>query len=214
MWAWFAGVAFAGDPVFGVGGHLGTYFLPGPYPFAFPPKIATYDFDKDGEGLADDVTGDGVPDATTLEAVRADVGFGADGFYWVGRDWRLGMVTNVDLGRRFTDATLLFQVDRSWDLDRGLLSFGGGLGFGYTRWIGADPDERLVLPSYPVRLQVGTVLPASDFVGIFGQLFGQMDIPSRHAYWDVTGAEREVSGIPFTYVTLGLQAGVLLGQFR
>lgn len=213
MW-WMATAALGAEPVWGVGGHVSTWFLPGAYPLAFPPKIATYDFDQDEQDLPDDVTGDGVPDATTLERVRGDFRFGLDGYYWLGRDWRLGVTTNLGLGARFTDASLTFVFDRSVDLDRGILTFGGGLGFEETWWRGADPDERLVLPSYPLRLQVGTVLPVSDFVGIVGGLHGQMCIPSRHLYYDVAGAERDVSGVPFTYVALALELGVVYGQLR
>ncbi|MEQ1566291.1 MAG: hypothetical protein ABMA64_11685 [Myxococcota bacterium] len=214
MWMLLANAAMAADPVWGVGGHVGTKFIPGAYPLAFPPKITSYDFDEDAEGLADNVDGQPGADATTLDKVRADFAFGATGHYWLGHDWRLGMTGDLDFGTRFRDVALVITFDRSIDLERALLVVGGGLGFGDTVWRGEDEDERLHLPNYPLRAQVGTILPVSDFVGISGTLFGQMAIPGRHDYTDVGGNEQDIGGVPFTYTTLGIELGGVYGQLR
>jgi len=211
MWL-LSTAAFAADPVWGVGGHFGTSFLPGSYPIAFPPKIATYDFDGDGE--ADDVTGDGKPDQTTLTKVGGDFGFGFDGEYWLGHSYRLGVTTNFDFGTRFSDVGATIVFDRTIGLDRATVFFGGGLGFGNTVWRGTDPDERLRLPNYPLRAEVGTVLPVNDWIGLTGTLFAQMGIPARHDFTDLAGHSEDISGIPFPYTSLGVAVGGLYGHIQ
>jgi hypothetical protein len=211
MWL-LSAAAYAADPVWGAGLHVGTAFLPGAYPIRFPPKIESYDFDKSGQ--ADDVNGDGTLDATTLEKVRGDFAFGFDGYYWLGGSYRLGLTTNFDFGTRYSEVGGVVTFDRTIDLDRAYLLFGGGLGFANTVWRGTDEDERLRLPNYPLRVEAGTVLPVNDWIGLTGTLFAQMGIPSRHDYVDLTGTARDVAGIPPYYTSLGVQVGGIYGRVQ
>ena len=67
-WIALAGSAFASDAQWSVGPHFGSWAIPAAYPSGFPKVLKTYDFDKtDG---ADDVDGDGTPDASTIEKTR------------------------------------------------------------------------------------------------------------------------------------------------
>jgi len=199
------------DPVWSLGGHLGSMILPGAYPLGFPPKINRYDFD--GDDLADDVDGDGIEDATTLEKVRGDVLFGAEGFYWLNAGARIGLTLDADLGDRFTHLQMLFLVDGTSDTGSLFVVYGGGAGFGKTAIRGEDADERLVIPNFPLRGEVGILIPATDQLGLEARLFGQMNVPSRHAYTDLAGNQQDVGGVPVSYITLGLQVGAAFGEY-
>jgi hypothetical protein len=199
------------DPVWSVGGHLGSMILPGAYPIGFPPKINNQDFD-DVEG-ADDLDGDGVAEETTIEKVRGDFLFGADAFYWLNSAARIGLTLDVDLGTNFSHLQAIFLVDGTADTGSLFVVYGGGAGFGQTTFRGEDDDERLSIPNFPLRGEAGILIPATDQFGIEPRLFLQMNVPSRHAYTDVTGAEQDVRGVPVSYVTLGLQIGAAFGEY-
>ncbi|MEQ1505408.1 MAG: hypothetical protein ABMB14_24465 [Myxococcota bacterium] len=203
--------AHALDPKWGTGLHLGTNILPAGSPIAYPPKINTFDFDEDGE--ADDIDGDGEPDATTLDKVRGDLIIGADLYVWPTGGLRAGLTGNVDVGDRFSSVSILGILDKTVDLDAAYLLVGGGAGFSSNVWRG-DDEERLILPAYPLRAQIGALLPINDFLAVDGRIVGQMAVPVRHRYFDPTGAERDVSGVPFTYTTLGIELGFSYGLFR
>ncbi len=199
------------DPVWSVGGHVGTSVLPGAYPLGFPPKISEYDFDEDDD--ADDVDGDGEPDATTLEKVRGDVLVGVEGFYWLNAGARLGVTLDLDVGSHFSQYQAIFLVDGTSDTGSLFVVYGGGAGFGQTSLTGTDPDEKLSLPNFPLRAEFGALIPATDQIGIEGRLFGQVNVPSRHAYTDIAGNEQDVGGVPFSYLLFGLQLGVAFGEY-
>ncbi|MEQ1502509.1 MAG: hypothetical protein ABMB14_09765 [Myxococcota bacterium] len=203
--------ASAIEPSWSLGAHLGTTLVPNGYPIAFPPKIRDYDFDEDGE--PDDVDGDGTPDATSLSRSYGDFLIGISGHRWVSFGGRLGLTANLDIGNRFTDVALIASYDQGIDLDTVLLLGGVGIGIASSSWRGQDTEERLRVPNYPLRLEAGVLGPINDTLAVEGLLFGQMAIPARHVYTDRSGAEVDVSGVPFTYLTLGLQVGVEFGSF-
>jgi len=211
MWL-LSTAAFAADAVWGVGVHFGTAFLPGAYPITFPSKITSYDFNDNGK--PDDVNGDGKPDQTTLTRVGGDFGFGFDGEYWLGDAYRIGLNSNFDFGARYSDVDAIISFDRTIGLDRATVFFGGGIGFANTVWRGTDPDEKLRVPNYPFRAEMGTVLPVNDWIGLTGTLFLQMGVPSRHIYTDFTGTDRDISALPFGYTSLGIAIGGLYGHIQ
>lgn len=214
MWFWIQAAALAGEPQFGVGGHVGTWFLPAAYPYAFPREVRDYDFEAAPDGAPDDVGGDGAPDHTTLSGARGDIGVGADVYTWMSRHVRFGVTTHAALAPGFTDLQAILVVDRTGKLGRAHSFVGGGIGFGTTSWRGGDPDERLRVPSYPARVEAGITFLPSDFVGIELRLIGQVLIPSNHWYTDVAGHAQSVSAPPTTYATAGLQLGLLAGRLR
>lgn len=210
----WASNAFALDSKWTVGGYVGTTFIPGSYPIALPKRIRTYDFDDDGEGLPDDVDGDALPDATTLERVRTDGLLGISGSYWVIPGSRVSLQAQVGAGRRYLDLSTIALYHKTFDFQTLYALVGGGAGFSTTTLRGEDNDERLRLPGYPLRAEGGAIIPLNDYMGVEGKLFAQLSVPARHIYRDVAGQEQEVSGVPFTYATLGLQLGFVYGQLR
>jgi hypothetical protein len=209
---WMISTAHAASPEFAVGGHVGTWFLPAAYPYAFPKQVVSYDFARDG--LADDVTGDGEPDRTTLTGVRGDMGFGLDAYTWLSSHVRFGVTTHAAFAPRFTDVHAVFVLGRTGRVGRAQGYLGGGVGFGKTTWTGKDDDEQLLIPSYPVRAEASLGFPFSDFAGIDLRIIGQLLVPSRHVYTDVSGGSQAVTGMPTNYATLGLQVGFLAGRLR
>jgi hypothetical protein len=208
-----AAPAMALAPNWGVGPHLGTTALPAGSPIAFPPKVGDYDFD--GDGLADDADGDGVADGTTLTRARGDLLLGAAGYVWTPSGvLRGGITADLGVAARFVQGSVLLTVDRSYDLDTAYVNVGGGLGFASARWRGTDRDERLRVPSYPLRVQASVLAPISDFIAVEGKLFAQLAVPLRHRYWDVAGVEQGVAGVPFSHLALGVEFGGLYGLFR
>jgi hypothetical protein len=210
---WLVSVAQAADPQFGIGGHVGTWFLPAAYPYTFPKAIRNYDFDNKDEDNADDVDGDGEPDATTLSGARADVGVGVDAYTWLSRSTRFGITSHAALAPGFQDLSALFVLDYTAPLGDAQAFIGGGIGFGSTSWQGADKDERLWVPSYPARVESGMTFLLGDTFATELRLIGQILIPSRHVYTDIAGQEQDVSAWPLTYGAVGLQLGFLFGEF-
>lgn len=203
----------AADGGWSLGAQLGTRFVPNAYPVAFPPRVDAYDFDRDGT-TGDDVDGDGIPDATTLERVRGDVLLEIDATHGVPGLGRLGVAGTLDVGRRFTEAGLLFTLERTFDFQVTTLLAGGGVGFATATWRGGDEDERLHVPSYPFRAQGGVLVPVVDRFALQGRVFAQVAVPSSHTYVDLAGHEQEVSGMPLLYSTIGLQLGVSVSPSR
>lgn len=186
--------AHAAPPRWGVGPHLGTTALPAGSPIALPRDL---------------------PADSTLGKAHVDLLLGAGGYVWTpGGALRGGVLGDVDLAARFVRGQILLTVERSFDLDSAMVNVGGGFGFSSARWRGTDADERLRVPSYPVRIQGGVVAPISDFIAVEGRLFGTLDVPLRHRYWGPTGAESEVAGVPFSYFVVGIEVAGLYGLFR
>jgi hypothetical protein len=206
-----AEVGWAFAPVWAAGLHGGTLALPNTYPVVFPPRIAQYDFDDDGQ--ADDVDGDGVADQTTLVRGRGDVVLGGELWYWVGGAGRVGLTGDLGLAQRQQRVAGLLQYQATWDTGAAMLLLGGGVGAGDLWLRGSDPDERLRVPHFPLRVTGGVIIPPTDFFAIEGRLFGQLDIPSRHVFTDLAGMERAVSGVPFYYGAVGVELAVCYGRF-
>jgi hypothetical protein len=90
--------AAEGAYMWGAGFNLGTSFLPGRYPYAFPSSIAKYDFRENG-ALAGDPKADepdrdldelGDPRYSTLSGVGFDLRLGGDVFYGWDKQNRIG----------------------------------------------------------------------------------------------------------------------------
>ncbi len=207
----FPAPALAISPVWSAGVHLGSLAVPNTHPITFPTRIKTYDFDRDD--VPDDVDDDGFTDQSTLTLSRGDVIFGVEGWYWLNDGNRLGINTGFDLGERFTRAQLLAIYDATLDTGSMAVVLGGGLGFGTASWRGTDKDERLRVPSFPVRVEAGVMVPPTEYLAIEARLFGQMDIPTRHAYFDIAGNPQDVKGVAFSYAAIGFEIAVNYGQF-
>lgn len=190
----------------GVGPHIGTNILPGAYPSGFPNKIAKYDFD--GDGTADDLDGDGTPDATTLEKVRGDFEIGADAYLWVNSASRVGLLSGIDLGSRFTDVRFLLNYDYLFDAGTLYPFVGGAVGAGSSTWRG-EGEERLRTPTYPLRAQAGVVIP-DGLLGYQARVYGQWNLPARHVYTAGDGSEQKVG--PGLYLMVGAELTVLFGD--
>ncbi|MCA9488820.1 MAG: hypothetical protein KC621_02835 [Myxococcales bacterium] len=213
-WIALAGSAFASDAQWSVGPHFGSWAIPAAYPSGFPKVLKTYDFDKtDG---ADDVDGDGTPDASTIEKTRGDFLFGVDGWFWLENIGRLGLVTNVDLGSRYSDVSALLMYDYMVGAGDQLdIFFGAGVGVGDQKWRGTDEDEKLRVPYYPLRAEAGAFLAPTDFLAPQLRIIGQFDVPSSHHYFDVAGNERTKQELgPGLYLRLGVDLTVQFGHFE
>ena len=209
-----ASPALALDPQWSVGGQIGTHVLPVASPIAFPAKVQSYDFDEDAESLPDDVSGDGILDASTLQKVSADLLLAADASFWVTGGSRLVLLGDLDVGRRYRAFGLYGLYHRTIDLGAAYALLGGGAGYRNAVWYGEDSDEILKVPCYPVRVEGGLMLLVSDFLGIEAEAFLDIPIPLRHTYRDIAGQERDISGIPFSMTAVGLRVGATYGQLR
>src|SRR5690349_17352202 len=77
-----------GPYMWGIGPKIGTTFIPGRYPVAFPASIANYDFKDNGPSAGDpdsedpkrDLDADGKPRNSTLVGVGGDFRLGGEGF--------------------------------------------------------------------------------------------------------------------------------------
>lgn len=212
VWLWIEATAAADEPVFGIGGHVGSWFLPAAFPYEFPKAIREYDFQESPDGQPDDVDGDGRPDRTTLTSARGDVGVGMDFYTWMDEHIRFGVTTHAALAPRFSDLQVVLVVERTGYLGRASSFIGGGIGFGTTSWQGKDEDERLRLPSYPLRADAGITFLVNESVGVELRLIGQVLIPSNHWYTDLAGNAQTITAPPTYYATAGIQLGFLVGR--
>jgi hypothetical protein len=208
-----------GQPRWGVGPYLGTSPLPTGYPIALPSRLANGNVTSDtitSDNTAGGVDVEGLPGGTTVERTHGRMSLGGTGWMWSRHaTFRAGLTANVDLGRRFLGYDVLALLERTYLFDRGHVSInvGGGLGLGSMRWRGEDPDERLVVPNYPVRGQVAMLVPTGRTFAIESTLFAQLPLPMRHHYTDFAGIEHELHGVPFSYFELGLTIGGLYGRY-
>lgn len=191
-------VAEAADPyMWGVGPRLGTTFLPGAYPAAFPQIVA------DATQAAD-------PEASVIEKVRTDLAFGFESQYYVNGGSRIGAIGGFGVGRQYFDAHIMGKYDVV--LQSAAVDFlvGGGAGFGTQRWKGSE-QASLRLPYYPIRAEVAGMI-RSDWMAYQLTLYGQYNIQGRHFYTDETGADVAVKG--GFYPVMGLELSVLFGDYE
>jgi len=220
--------ASAGDGgpyMWGAGFKLGTSFLPGRYPWAFPSSITNYDFTDTGPnaGAASgknegrDLTAGGDPGFTTLQPVGFDFRLGGEAFYGFDAKNRLGAGVGLGFGGHYFDGWFTLNYDHVlYGADP--VDIVGGLqaGYGSVKWRGTtDADESLKMSYYPVRGRVEAQF--RDKVRMYGLgLFVQDAIPARTAYTDLDGNVQPTVGSVGNFALfpmVGIEADVQFGDF-
>jgi hypothetical protein len=216
--------AAADGDMWGIGGQLGTMAFPGAYPALWPSRINNYDVDGDGET---EVGPAGNEQSTTLEKVRGDFLIGAQGYYWIDRAARVGGYANYDSGTGFSNAELVLKYDQrivGAAQDTFGIYVGGGLGFGSTTFKGLDANgevdtsetaEKLVINHFPARVELTPFIKLNNEWALQPKLWGGLNIPSGHR-WSVDGEEvaDPVQGTLFNYIAIGIDFGVMYGDFK
>jgi hypothetical protein len=136
-----------------------------------------------------DPEGDGTKVAmTSVDKVRGDFLFGVEGWFWVDDAFRLGLLPGVDVGSKFGAASSTFR--------------------------GTQGEEKLVVPNYPLRANIGAMLTPTEFLAPQLRLIGQWNIPSSHRYTTVDGTELDKKQVGTgVYVNVGIELSVLYGNF-
>jgi hypothetical protein len=199
-----------GPYMWGVGVKLGTSFIPGQYPIAFPAKIDNYDFidEDDPSGLGGTTDGDlrkrdvdenGEARYSTLQRVGFDGRIGAEGFYGIDPMNRVGAGFGFGLGRDYFDGWFTLNYDRVLS-NQGTFALvaGGQVGYGSVRFDGDEDlpggdNEYLQMPYYPLRLRAqGQFTSDTTLLGV--GFFGQLAVPARTIYVDLDGVEQPAVG--------------------
>jgi hypothetical protein len=194
----FSSTASAADTyMWGIGPRLGTNFLPGAYPAAFPRVVA------DARTMDD-------PDEELIPKVRTDVMFGFEGHYYIDGGSRLGLNGGFGAGRQFFDAHIIAKYDRVIQSAAVDFLVGGGAGFGTQRWRGAG-ESSLRVPYFPVRGEVAGMV-RSDWTAFQLTTYLQYNIQGQHYFTDEMGEDVDVGG--GFYPTVGLEFSVLFGDYE
>lgn len=234
----FAPEALAIDEpyMWGVGPRVGTMVIPGKYPITFPDKVDNFNFldagpnsgcttqeagtDGNGNELCDnekrDVDDDGVPQYHSLEQVRSDLNLGGDFVFYLNRDIRVGAMGYAAFGKRYFDIAVMPKVDKILLEDQIDVYAGGGIGFGFQRWGGATGAEKLKMPYFPVRVNVGALARTPSAAFQLG-IYGQSSVPGNQTYVSAQGDTYESVGSPlalFSYLSAGLEFTVYFGDFE
>lgn len=187
--------------MWGVGPRIGTNFLPGAYPSAFPKKVAE-EYVDGTEDLEDPTP--------VIQKVRGDVLFGFEAQYYIDGGSRLGMVGGFDVGRRYFDAHVVAKYNRVIQSASVDFLFGGGAGFGTQRWKG-EGEGSLRVPYFPLRAEVSGMVRA-DWLAFQLTPFFQYNLQANHFFKDDTGADVDVGG--GFYATTGLEFSVMFGDYE
>jgi len=178
----------------GVGPRLGTVFIPGHLPMSFPDEVET----------------DTVKGEPAIQGVRGDVIVGVDAVYYAGDAWRLGLTGALDVGKGYTDSTLIAHYDQALASYEGMdFLAGGGVGFGSMVWRG-EKEAKLSVPHYPVRVHAGAIFHRKR-AGIQGTVFAQYNIPANHYYTTSRGKELDDIGSG-TYLQFGFDLTAYFGD--
>lgn len=176
----------AKQPMWGVGGSLGTVVLPGAYPLMFPPAVE--DIDK----------------------VRGDVTLNGEGMYYLDKTNRVGGMLGGDFGSGYRDLHIIAKYDRMVQFDALDGFIGGGLGLGSSRWTGKDAAQ-VKVPNYPLRAEAGFLYHKKTWA-VQATAFAQYNWPSTHYYTNANGVEEDVgTGI---YALMGVEVGGYYGNFK
>ncbi|MCB9669079.1 MAG: hypothetical protein H6736_21065 [Alphaproteobacteria bacterium] len=193
-----ASPAMAADVyMWGVGPRLGTNFLPGAYPAAFPTIVA-------------DARQAAAPDAPVIDKVRTDVVFGFESQYYINGGSRIGAIGGFGVGKQYFDAHIIGKYDvviQSAAVD---FLVGGGAGFGTQRWKGSE-QASLRVPYFPLRAEAAGMI-RSDWMAYQLTVYGQYNLQGHHYYFDETGTEVPVRG--GFYPTMGLELSVMFGDYE
>lgn len=216
--------ASAGDMpyMWAIGPRVGTIVVPGRYPLALPSSIDKYNFieegpragDDNGEEPKRDLDANGNPLYTSIERVRDDIQFGADGFYALDKENRIGAGFGLAFGKSYSDLWFTFNYDRVLvTSDPFNVVAGLGAGFGNMKLKGTDEDEVLRVPHFPVRAHIqGQFLDKTRLYAL--GVFAGTNIPSNHYYTDLNGNEQEI-GSAFNWALnlyAGLEAQIMFGD--
>ena len=214
------------DPyMWGVGPRIGTTVIPGQYPVTFPTKLVNYNFIDDDSPEAGDTKSDDPkrdldenddPLAHGLSKVQLDVNMGGDFVFYFDKQYRLGALTGITLGKQFFDINLLPKFDYVLLEDQIDVFVGGGLGFGFMKFAGNEGAESLRVPYYPVRAHVGAIA-RSDTIGYQLTVYAQSNVPGNQVYTTPDGVEHTNIGTPLaftSYLAAGLEFSLLIGDFK
>jgi hypothetical protein len=211
-----------GPYMWGAGVQVGTIVVPGRYPYAFPSKVANYDFldegpragNENGDEPKRDLDGDGDPRFSTLDGAGFDLRLAGTGFYGINRDNRLGASAGFGAGGRYFDTWITINYDRRlWGDSPFDLMAGGRLGYGYARWGGngdelGGENEAYKMTYFPLQARLaGQFRNKTQMYGL--GIFAGTAIPGNTTYLDLDGDPQDSVGGPGNFV-LHLQAGLEL----
>lgn len=240
----FAPQAFAiDDPyMWGVGPRIGTMVIPGKYPITFPTSVERFDFLDNGnnatcnpnsndpdhffengdpmcENERRDVDDDGIPRYHTLNEVRGDLNLGGDFVFYLNKGVRFGAMTQVGFGlgegKRWFDISVMPKVDKILLEDQVDIYAGGGIGFGYQKFGGTTSTEKLKIPYFPLRVELGA-MARTDTAAFQLGIYGQSSVPGNQVYVTSDGTSHESVGTPlalFSYLSAGLEFTTYFGDF-
>ena len=199
--------------MYGAGPRIGTIVIPGGYPASFP----TFDeLDENGDETGNKVK---IANDTTIEKVRGDVMLGIEGLYWADKTNRLAASGGFGLGNNYKDAHLILKYAKVSNMDALDVFIGGGVGVGVGNWRGED-SERLRVPYYPLRLEVGALTRQKSWA-VQGLFFLNVNVPGRQTLTldqvaaDGSTYEQEYeSGFGWSfYPQIGVELQLLFGDF-
>jgi hypothetical protein len=199
--------------MFGFGPRVGTIVIPGGYPASFP----SFDqLDENGDETGEKVK---IGEDTTIEKVRGDLVLGMEGLYWADKTNRLAATAGLGLGSGYNDAHLILKYDKMQAMDALDVFVGGGVGVGVANFRG-DLDERLRVPYYPIRGEVGAIFRQKTHA-IQALIFLNLNLPGRQTLSlnqeasDGTTYEVEYeSGFGWSfYPQVGAEIQLLFGDF-
>jgi hypothetical protein len=218
-----------GPYMWGAGVKVGTTVVPGRYPYAFPSKVANYDFldngaragDEDSDEPKRDLDANGDPRFSTLDGAGFDLRLGGEGFYGINRDNRLGAGVGFGAGGRYFDTWITLNYDRRlWGDSPFDLIAGAKLGYGYARW-GGNPDEPggenevYKMTNFPLQGHIaGQFRNKTQMYGL--GIFAGTAIPGNTTYLDLDGEQQDAVGGPGNFalhLNAGLELEVMFGDF-
>ncbi len=213
-----ASEARAGDMpyMWAIGPKIGTIVVPGRYPLSLPSKINNYDFIDDGPRSGDpdfedpkrDLDANGDPLYTSIERVRDDLQIGADGFYALDEENRIGAGVGFAFGKRYSDMWFTFNFDRVLITEQPFNVVAGvQAGFGNMVFKGEDPDERMRVGHFPVRGRLQGQFMDKTRMYALG-IYAGTSIPSSTDYTDLNGNEQPINS-PLNFLFYA-QAGIEL----
>lgn len=199
--------------MFGFGPRVGTIVIPGGYPASFP----SFDqLDENGEETGEKIK---IAEDTTIEKVRGDLVLGLEGLYWADKTNRLAGTAGLGLGSGYNDAHLILKYDKMQAMDALDVFVGGGVGVGVANFRG-ESDERLRVPYYPIRGEVGAIFRQKTHA-VQALIFLNLNLPGRQTLTlnqeAADGSIYEVeyeSGFGWSfYPQVGAEIQLLFGDF-
>ncbi len=206
-------VAGTSTYMFGFGPRLGTIVVPGGYPASFP---SFDEVNQAGEESGEKIK---ISEDTTIEKVRGDAVIGIEGLYWADKTNRLAATAGLGLGSGYKDAHLILKYDKMYNLDALDTFVGGGVGVGVANFSG-ELDERLRVPYYPIRGEVGAIFRQKTHA-FQALIFLNLNLPGRQTLTlqqeakdgTIYEAEYESSFGWSFYPQLGAEIQLLFGDF-